>query len=69
MNMPNPNLIPCQNTSQKNTTFDMINALAHLCYEAEEAHLDLVSFHLNLAFEELENSVMTSGNDVNGVKK
>ncbi len=47
----------------------MINALAHLCYEAEEAHLDLVSFHLNLAFEELENSVMTSGNDVNGVKK
>ncbi len=63
MNMPNPDFTPSQRTSQENTTFDMINALAHLCYEAEEAHLDLVSFHLNLAFEELEDAVMTSKNN------
>ncbi|PCJ37002.1 MAG: hypothetical protein COA93_00765 [Alphaproteobacteria bacterium] len=65
--MPNPNLIPCQNTSKKNTTFDMINALAHLCHKAEEAHLDLVSFHLNLAFEELEDSVIAPASDIEDV--
>jgi len=67
MNMASRNFIPHQNVPSKKATFDMINALAHLCHKAEEAHLDLVSFHLNLAFEELEDSVIAPASDIEDV--
>ncbi|MCF6217032.1 MAG: hypothetical protein L3J58_12785 [Emcibacter sp.] len=67
MNIASRNFIPHQNAPSKKTTFDMINALTHLCHKAEEAHLDLVSFHLNLAFEELKNSVMVPENNIKDV--
>ncbi len=42
-----------QDIPQKNYTASMINTLSYLCHEAETAKLELVSLHLNIAFDEL----------------
>lgn len=52
MNVRKIDFTPEQETCNSSVT-DMINTLSYLCSEAENAKLELVSLHLNIAFDEL----------------
>jgi len=58
MNMMKQNDFQEQESTEEDTSFNMINDLSHLCDLAEAAKLELVSLHLNIALEELKNHLM-----------